>query len=198
MMLIVQKNDITRRPWMASITTAVEAVKRQLPQQISGALVEQACAAAGHVRGRWRDRVLNPGVLLRLFALQVLGGNVACRAVTRLSDLTFSAQAYCAARAKLPVEVLGQLAARLTHTARRRTADLGRWKGHRVMHLDGTGRSMPDEPALQQAYGQPGGVKIGCGFPVMHVLWLFDAATGLIVDFIADTASCAPATARNR
>ena len=53
-----------------------------------------------------------------------------------------------------------------------------------LLLIDGTGVSMPDTPALQRAFGQPGNVKAGCGFPVMHVLWVFDAATGLIVDFI--------------
>lgn len=128
--------------------------------------------------------MLTPTATLRLFVLQVLWGNVACRAVTHLSVLSFTAQAYCQARASLPLDLFGRIAAALTHEARQRTADFGRWKGHRVMHIDGTGLSMPDVPALQKAFGQPAGSKPGCGFPVMHVLWLFDAATGLIVDFI--------------
>jgi hypothetical protein len=123
-------------------------------------------------------------VVVRLFVLQVLWGNVACRAVTHLSARAFTAAAYCAARMRLPVDVLGVLAASLTHEARQRTRDFGRWKGHRVLHADGSGLSMPDEPALQEAFGQPAGQKAGCGFPVMHVLWLFDAATGLLVDCI--------------
>jgi len=170
---------------MASITAATHRVKDELSTWISETRVRQACDAAGHPRHRWRDRLLPPWVVLRLFALQVLAGNVACRAVTRLSERAFSAQAYCAARMNLPIDVLGCLAAMLTDEARRHTVDFGRWLGHRVMHIDGTGLSMPDAPALQQAFGQPGGVKRGCGFPVMHVLWLFDAATGLIIDFVA-------------
>ena len=107
----------------------------------------------------------------------------------RLSELMFTAQAYCKARAMLPVDVLGYIAAALTCEARTKTHDFGRWKGHRVMHIDGTGLSMSDEPELQRAFGQPGPRKFtprGPGFPVMHVLWMFDAATGLIVDHIAD------------
>ena len=168
---------------MASISTARRRVKDEVQAWIRESQVRQACAAAGH---GWRARVLTPWVLLRLLALQVLHGNVACRTVTRLSDLSFSAQAYCQARAALPLEVLGHVAAALTHEARQKVADFGRWKGHRVLHIDGTGLSMPDSKVLQQAYGQPAGQKPGCGFPVMHVLWLFDAATGLIVDFIAN------------
>jgi hypothetical protein len=53
-----------------------------------------------------------------------------------------------------------------------------------VLLIDGTGVSMPDAPGLQRAFGQPGNAKAGCGFPVMHVLWVFDAAAGLIADFV--------------
>ena len=63
---------------MASITPAVRRVKDELSSQLSEALVRQACEASGHPRNRWRDRVLPPWVMLRLFALQILSGNVAC------------------------------------------------------------------------------------------------------------------------
>ncbi len=168
---------------MASITWATRRVKDDVQVWINEPMVRQACAAAKHV---WRDRVLPPWVTVRLFALQVLWGNVACRAVTHLSELAFTAQAYCRARMRLPIDVFGSIAASLTREARQSTHDFGRWKGHRVLHLDGTGLSMPDEQVLRDTYGQPTGQQPGCGFPVMHVLWLFDAATGLIIDFIAD------------
>ena len=119
---------------MTSIITASRRAKDELFTQLGEGLVRQACDAADH---EWRRRVLPPWVVLRLFALQVLSGNVACRAVTRLSGLVFTAQAYCAARAALPVDVLGYIAAMLTHEARQRVAGFGRWKGHRVLHVDG-------------------------------------------------------------
>ena len=57
-------------------------------------------------------------------------------------------------------------------------------RGHRVLLIDGSGMSMPDTEALQKAFGQPGRAKPGCGFPVMHTLWLFDHATGLLIDYV--------------
>lgn len=168
---------------MASIDVAIRQVKDDVTRWLTPTRVAQACAAANY---RWRTRVLTPWVTVHLFVLQVLWGNVACRGVRHLSHLTFTAAAYCAARMRLPLDVFGSIAASLTHDARQRAPDFGRWKGHRVFHADGSGLSMPDEPALQQAFGQPAGQKPGCGFPVMHVLWLFDAATGLLVDFVAD------------
>lgn len=39
---------------------------------------------------------------------------------------------------------------------------------------------MPDTPELQAAFGQPGGQRPGCGFPVAHLLALFHAGSGLL------------------
>lgn len=39
---------------------------------------------------------------------------------------------------------------------------------------------MPDTPELQAAFGQPGGQKPGCGFPVAHLLAQFHAGTGML------------------
>lgn len=171
---------------MASITTTIERVKHDGSGWIGPAAIREACAAAKH---RWRDRVLDPVTTLHLFTLQVLHGNAACRTLTHLSGLRFSVTAYCKARARLPIDVFGYLAAALIHDARRRTRDFSRWRGHRVFHLDGSGLSMPDTPGLQRTFGQPARQSPGCGFPVMHVLWMFDAAipgAGLIVDFVVN------------
>jgi len=166
---------------MTSIAWAVARFKDNPQEHLDHRLVLEACEAAGHV---WRDRLLGPVTTVRLMLLQVLFANVSCRCLARLSGLSFSVTAYCKARARLPVDVLGYVAALLTHRAREHTQQVGRWLDHRVLLIDGTGVSMPDTPGLQRAFGRPGNVKAGCGFPVMHVLWVFDAATGLIVDFI--------------
>ena len=36
-----------------------------------------------------------------------------------------------------------------------------RWRDHRVLLIDATSFSMPDEPALQARFGQPGRQKPG-------------------------------------
>jgi hypothetical protein len=60
-----------------------------------------------------------------------------------------------------------------------------RWRGHRVLLIDASSFSMPDTPELQARFGQPGQQRAGCGFPVAHLLTLFNARTGLAVDAIA-------------
>jgi hypothetical protein len=44
---------------------------------------------------------------------------------------------------------------------------------------------MPDTPELQAHFGQPGGQAKGCGFPIAHILALFHAGTGLLLEVIA-------------
>jgi hypothetical protein len=44
---------------------------------------------------------------------------------------------------------------------------------------------MPDTPALQQYFGQPGAQAKGCGFPIAHILGLFDAQTGFLQRVLA-------------
>ncbi|MGC8624806.1 MAG: transposase [Phycisphaerae bacterium] len=49
-----------------------------------------------------------------------------------------------------------------------------------IFYTDGSAASMPDTKLLQDRYGMPSGMKDGCGLPVLKLLMLFDAATGLI------------------
>jgi hypothetical protein len=56
------------------------------------------------------------------------------------------------------------------------------WRGHRTFHIDGSTFSMPDTPELRATFGMPWGQQPGCGFPVAHLLMLFSAATGLLID----------------
>jgi hypothetical protein len=63
--------------------------------------------------------------------------------------------------------------------------DEQRWRGHRTFHIDGSSFSMPDTPELRRAFGCPSGTAQGCGFPVAHLLVLFSASTGLLLDAFA-------------
>jgi hypothetical protein len=106
-MMVVLNNPTTRRSRMTSIARAIARFKNNPQEHLDPRLVHEACAAA---RYDWRQRVLGPVVTVRLMLLQVLHGNVSCRALGRLSGLSFSVTAYCKARARLPVDVLGYVA----------------------------------------------------------------------------------------
>jgi len=148
---------------MASIAAIARDFKNHPQDFLPDALIHEA--AAGHT---WRRRVLGPVLTVHLMVLQVLHANVSGRGLLRRAGLAVSDTAYFKARARLPLDVLGRVLFALTHPARQQTADRGRWLGHRVFTLDGSGVSMPDVPALRRAFGVPGRVAEGLGFPVMH------------------------------
>ena len=107
--------------------------------------------------------------------------------VRRLSGLAFSDAAYCQARARLPLELLQRLQRAVTDGLRRDGDERpdARWLGRRVFLLDGSSFSMPDTPELRERFGRPSGQAEGCGFPVAHLMALFDARRGYLLRALA-------------
>jgi hypothetical protein len=132
----------------------------------------------------WRDRLLTPVTTMPLFLRQILHGHTACSHLPHLSGLRFSAAAYCQARAKLPRPFFALLLERFGTAVQPSAVDDGRWHGQRIFFVDGSGGSMPDTPALQEAFGQPTVQQPGCGFPVARLLGLFHAGTGRLLKLV--------------
>jgi hypothetical protein len=164
-----------------NIVDAVATVKRNVANCLTGEAIEQACHAENY---RWRERELGPAKTVHAFITQVLHGNTACTHTVRLAGLNCSAEAYCQARARLPLAVYEGLLQQ-TSQAARRGASLPRWHSHRTFLVDGSSFSMADTPDLQAHFGQPGGQQSGCGFPTAHWLTMFDAQSGLLVKQLA-------------
>ncbi len=168
---------------MASISWALRQINDNPLSVVDRDMIEEACRQNHY---DWRQRELDPATTIALFMQQVLHGNAPCSEVRHIAGGSFTPQAYCAARARLPLQVyqtlLGELYDQvMSYTARKEHL----WFGHRTFHIDGSGFSMPDTPALQEAFGMPSGQAKGCGFPVAHLLVLFSAATGLLIDLWA-------------
>lgn len=167
---------------LARLPRALEQVQQHLTDFLQADTVTDVFQAAGL---RWRRRVLDPVTTLRLFVLQILHGNTAIQHLRHLHPEPFTASAYCQARARLPLAALRELLRRLVTALQPLMNGDGRWLGHRTFHIDGTGVSMPDTPELQRAFGQPGGQAAGCGSPVAHVLALFHAGCGFLLNVLA-------------
>jgi hypothetical protein len=164
-----------------NIIDAVAAIKRNVAHCLTTQCIEQACRAEKH---RWRKRELGPARTIHAFLLQVLHGNAACSHAVRLAGLSCSTEAYCQARARVPLSVYGRLLKQVSQAARR-SSSLPLWHGRRTFLVDGSSFSMPDAPQLQAYFGQPGGQRTGCGFPTAHWLTMFDAQSGLLVQQLA-------------
>jgi hypothetical protein len=165
---------------MVTILPALRQVREGLDEVLDRSAVERLCQELGY---RWREGRLDPFNTLHLFILQVLNRNTAMTHLPHLSGESFTASAYCQARKRLPLEFFKHLTDSFSREADRSNQDY-RWQGRRVFLMDGSGFSMPDEPGLQAAFGQPSGQRKGCGFPVAHLLALINVDTGLLRDAV--------------
>jgi hypothetical protein len=162
------------------VRDALRRIQKDLAQVLDAWHITAVCREVGY---RFRQRLLDPIATIHLFVVQVLHGNFAVARLQDFTDEPFSEAAYCKARRRLPLAVLQTLLRRVG-AALRTTVDDGRWRGHRTFHVDGSAFSMPDTPQLQKAFGQPGGQRVGCGFPVAHLLTLFHAGTGFLLQVL--------------
>jgi hypothetical protein len=121
-----------------NIVDAVATIKRNVANCLTVQSIEQACHAEKH---KWRQREVGPVATIHAFMTQVLHGNAACTHTVRLAGLNCSAEAYCQARARLPLAVYERLLEQ-TSQAARRSSSLPLWHGHRTFLVDGSGFSM--------------------------------------------------------
>ena len=165
---------------------SIPQILRQFKADVSKALApETIVKICGYLGHKYRERVLDPVVTVQVFLMQILHGNTACTALSRLAGISFTAEAYCLARARLPLALFEELLEHVCDALVSTVQASGLWHGHRTWGIDGSSFSMSDTPDLQARFGQPSAQAKGCGFPVAHLLALFDAATGLLLQVVA-------------
>lgn len=162
---------------MTSFAAAVEQIKGDVTEAVPAELITRAATALG-LGGR--NRVLTPAVTTHLALHRALHGGTAITHLRHLTAVSFTPSAYCQAIARLPESFFRLLQILITDRMQDDREE-DRWRGHRLFLIDGTGVSMPDTPDLQATFGQPGGQRPGCGFPVAHVLALFEARSGYLL-----------------
>jgi hypothetical protein len=179
-MLVLHAHRHPQETAVTSMSDALRRLKAELADALPETLVRGACRDLGLA---WRRRTLTPVTTTYLLLQQVLHGNTAIAHLRHLSGLDFTDSAYCQARARLPLAVLRGL----QRAVAGRLGDddpAARWRGRRVFWIDGSTFSMPDTAELREAFGQPGAQAAGCGFPVAHLLTLFDAHAGFLLQAI--------------
>jgi hypothetical protein len=165
------------------ISTTLNALRQDLAAKLGGDFIHAACRVAGHT---WCEScLLTPAAIIHWFLIQVLHGNTALNDVSLMAGRAFSASAFCQARSRLPLAVFRAVLREVVKVLIPATEAAGLWLGHRVLLIDGSAFSMPDTAALQAYFGQPGNQAKGCGFPVAHILALFHAGTGLLLEVAA-------------
>jgi hypothetical protein len=166
----------------ATLTHVVKQFQQDWTNRLAPAAIRTACRDAAY---RWRERTLDPVTTIQLFFVQILHGNTACTHLRHLTQLNVTASAYCQARMKLPLPVFEPLLCSVNNALQHEPLDEGHWYGHRPFWVDGSSCSMPDTPVLQDHCGQSSKQLQGGGFPVAHLLALFHAGTGMVLQLLA-------------
>ena len=152
-----------------SLADVIGQFKADVGCVLSPEIIEAVCSELGH---EYRRRILDPVTTVHAFLTQVLHGNTACAELPHLLGKSFTASAYINARARLPLLLFERLSDRVSAGLESERNAANCWRGHRTWHLDGSNFSMADRPELQEAFGQPGGQRKGCGFPVAQAFFM--------------------------
>ena len=162
---------------MAIIASMLQRIKSDPLPFLGGAeFVNQCFANVGHV---WRDRILDPAHTMGLFVIQILNGNSGISRLRHLSNIDVANSSYCEARARLPVAGVAAMVEALT--AGSSGASSTTWLGRRVFIADASSALLPDTNEQQKHWPQPSMQKPGCGFPVIKILGLMNALSGMII-----------------
>ncbi len=182
---------------MASITHFQEVLKRPCFQRIAfvGEYLREQDLTEAVVAADYdgRQRIWTPRQTLWAFLVQVLHPGWSCEAAVAevlaehaaaCEPLNASADpsAYCQARKRVPQSVYAHALQTVGQTLEAQVSAAHRWCGRRVWVVDGSSCSMPDTPALQEAFGQPDRQKKGCGFPVARLVAMFCWASGAVLE----------------
>jgi hypothetical protein len=138
-----------------------------------------------------RQRLFTPTRTFWLFLSQIFGMNYSCRAIVRkfLSWLaavdgvsaSVNTAAYCKARQRLRLDDIKRVHQNVVaHLSSGHNHDLT-WYGRSVKVVDGSAVTLPDSAANQEQYPQPPGQRVGCGFPIIRLVALFELGTGAVL-----------------
>lgn len=87
------------------------------------------------------------------------------------------------ARYRLPLEIWKKLFGWLSLQAQNLSQSFDKWKGHRVVLLDGSCISMPDNPELFEEFGRATGYHGKCRYPLARLVTLCIAGTMIVLDY---------------
>jgi hypothetical protein len=138
-----------------------------------------------------RERRFPPTETLSMFLAQALSADRSCqkavdeaairRLATGLAPCSTHTGAYCRARMRLPMDMVHTLAGYVGQWVTAHAPDTWHWRGRPVRLVDGTTLAMPDTPANQAAYPQPGSQKPGLGFPLCRMVCLVCLGSGAVL-----------------
>ena len=139
-----------------------------------------------------RERHFPPTETLSMFLAQAMSEDRSCQKVVDeaaikrvlggLSSCSTATGGYCKARQRLPLEMVSELTRYTGQQINSQVPEQWRWRGKRIHLIDGTTVGLPDTPANQRAYPQPGGQKPGLGFPLSRIVGIICLSSGALLN----------------
>jgi Transposase DDE domain len=159
---------------MATFSAAMVHVKEHLKQCIPEERIFGICRELGH---KWRNRKTNPAIAVQLLLLQLLA-HVALRGLRHVAGISVSAQAICAARMRLPV----QLFSRLIRLGLPEDYSVkATYRGLKTYLVDGMSFLIQDTTELAGKFGKASNQRgTSRGYPTPKLLTLMEAGAGFI------------------
>lgn len=139
-----------------------------------------------------RERTFPPTETLSLFLSQAVSEDRSCQNVVNQSSIarligglpkcSTATGGYCKARARLPVDMVRELARFTGQLIDQKVCNKWRWQGRRVRIVDGTTVTLPDTPENQKKYPQLRAQKPGLGFPMCRLVGITCLSSGALLD----------------
>jgi hypothetical protein len=164
------------------------SIRKVLPDKA----IEDACDAAGY---RYRQRMITPIITVLHMVLAAIWPEESFAASWQILWASFSSMfaehsgkspslgSVAKARYRLPLEIWMKLFEWLSMRAQNLSQSFDKWKGHRVVLLDGSCVSMPDNPELFEEFGRPTGCHGQCRYPLARLVTLCIAGTMTVLGY---------------
>lgn len=164
------------------------SIRKVLPDKA----IEDACNAAGY---RYRQRMITPIVTVLHMILAAIWPEESFAASWQVLWTSFSSMfaehsgkspslgSVAKARYRLPMEMWKELFEWLSLQAQDLSQSFDKWRGHRIVLLDGSCVSMPDNPELFEEFGRPTGFHGKCRYPLARLVTLCLAGTMTVLDY---------------
>jgi len=166
----------------------INSIRKILPDKA----IEDACCRSGH---QHRHRIITPVVTVLHMILAAIWPEDSFAASWQVLWTSFSSRfndnagkspslgSVAKARRRLPLELWKNLFEWVSQQSQELSRTFDKWKGHRVVLLDGTCVSMADKPELFEEFGRPAGCHGKCKYPLARLVTLCLANTMTVLDY---------------
>jgi hypothetical protein len=176
-----------------SISIKMESVSlNSIRKVLTDEDIQHACDEVSY---KYRRRIITPIITILHMVLSAIWPEESFAASWQVLWTSFSSRfsndagkspslgSVAKARHRLPVELWRNLFESISRQSQKYSQSFDKWKGHRLVLLDGTCISMSDKPELFDEFGIPTGYHGRCKYPLARLVTLCMANTMTILDY---------------